>query len=451
MLCKLTQNITQDCSLSNGFEPFVYVYNISDINSFVFGDDNRYNDTGKIDTIVTSEPFLKIDAAEVLFNEEIDEETGKYIQTLTLNMNYSTDLEIILNNARNSRYLVCFKRQGNDDFMSIGYKSGSSLSFAVEDGGNYVITFTNESEYPSLVVDSTNFDLENKYFTPVFKPLYNIFTCELVDGQKTGYKIASYVVKVNSAGQALDLNNQLCSVTGKKQDAYRYVEVVSAGDYRIIDTYDSTAMFEGIPVKVFSYTDCPIEASGTITLDKQVIWLNTDTSTASLTITTDNKWEIEDLSPILNVSQQNGDGNATISVMRTSTGGDVSLKVRNMATYEVVECVVHINLIKLNKTTYTFSNTTRQALIPVVVEGGNADYTIAVNAPYLETIKEPINQRINLIFMRETSDGKARTWTMTLTHSDDPNEIRRIVINKLGDDANPQWTLVREYCENINS
>lgn len=431
-----------------GYEPFVYLFNVDDIDSYVFADDNRFNDNGKIDTIVTSEPFFRIDAADATFSEEINDENNKYEQLLTINLKYSEDLEILLHNARNSRYLACFKKMGRENFNSIGYKYGASLGFSVQDGGNYTLTFSDTSEYPSLIVDASNFDLENKYFTPIFSPKYDIFTCEQTEGKNNGYKTASFVVKTNSAGQALDINNQLCSVTGKKQVAYKFEDIQTDQNYYVIDTYDSTASFDGKPVKIYSYEDCPIDAQGTITVNKETIYLNSTTTTSNIAITTIYKWQVIELPSILNISQQSGDGDATITVISTNVGGDVVLKIQNVATYEIVEIAVHINIIRIERSSYTFSNSTRQTLIPVYCEGGLATYEVAVNQPYLTVIQE--TDRVNLLFSK-AGDGVARTWTMTFTHNSDPNEVKRIAINVLGSDANPTWTLMTQYCENITS
>lgn len=452
MLCKLNQDIISDsgCELSSGIGEDIYVYNFSDIEAFIFDGDNRHEDSNKIDTVSTNEPFYYLESSSAEYSEEIDEDTGKFIQRLTVMTKFSPDLENILSNARNTKYFVCFEVNDDERWMSIGYKTGATLSYTVEltdDSQIYTIIFSLESEYSAMEVDNSNFDLANKYFTPIFEPLYDVYVCETIEGENTGYKIASYVPKTNSAGQPLDINNQLCSYSGLQQVAYKHEDVVSSGGYYIIGTYDDTGVFEDKPVKSFDNNACPIGAIGTISVSPNEIFLNSTTTFQSVDITCDNQWQTVELPPIVNLSNQSGSGDASVIVMSTNVGGDVKIKFKNIVSYEQVALDVHINLIKTERNSYVFPNGQRAFVIPVTCEGGLGTYTLTANAPYLTMVIQDDNS-IFCSPMHYTETNEQR-WTLTLTHNSDPNEVKNISVTILGSDSNPQWQLVRKYCETV--
>lgn len=452
MNCKLTQNIisASDCEMRGGIEEDILIYNIGDINTYVFEDDNRHSDKNYIETIVTGEPFYQLEASMAEFSEEIDEETGKYIQTLTVTTRFSPDLENILSNARNTKYFVCFRQDGDDNYISIGYNTGASMQYSVEltdDSQIYTIVFTLESNYSVMQVDASNFDLSEKYFTPIYTPLYSIHICEQESGNNNGYLIASYVVKTTTNNRPLDVNNQLCDYSGLPQCAYKYEEVVSSGGYYILGTYDDSAIFDGKNVRIFDATICPIGALGTITVSPDEIFLNSTTTYEDVAITCVNQWQAVDIPPKINLSHQSGSGDATVTIMSTNVGGDEKVKFKNIVTYEQVAVDIHINLIKLDRNSYVFPNGQRAFVIPVTCEGGLATYTLSVNNPYLTTVI----QNDNSIFCNPShyTDQNEQRWTLTLTHNSDPNEVKNISVVILGSDANPQWQLVRSYCETI--
>lgn len=452
MLCKLNQDIISDsaCDMRSGIEEDLFIYNIGDIDTFVFENDNRHSDNNFIDTVVTGEPFYQLEASSAEYSEEIDEDTGKFIQRLSVMTNFSSELENILSNARNTKYFVCFRQDGDEDYLSIGYKTGATLSYTVEltdDSQIYTIIFSMESEYSAMIVDASNFDLSEKYFTPIFNPLYNIHICETVEGDNNGYLIASYVPKTNTANQPLDVNNQLCSYSGLPQAAYKHEDVVSSGGYYILGTYDDTGVFDGQPVRIFEPVACPIGAIGTISVSPNEIFLNSTTTFQSVDITCDNQWQTVELPPIVNLSNQSGSGDASVIVMSTNVGGDVKIKFKNIVSYEQVALDVHINLIKTERNSYVFPNGQRAFVIPVTCEGGLGTYTLTANAPYLTMVIQDDNSIFcSPMHYTETSEQR---WTLTLTHNSDPNEVKNISVTILGSDSNPQWQLVRKYCETV--
>lgn len=460
--CKLSRNISlnpngefnEDCGSTElvygGISERIYVYNIDDVENLMFEDDMRFDNNLIIDTIITSQPYYFIDCTNVSYNEATNGK--KHAHTLTLTVgNTQSITEDTLNEAVHHRYLVAFKPKSAELYRVFGWKEGAGMAYNMDidsETNAYTITLSDESEYALMSCLPDNFKLADKVFTSIFKPLYDVSYCEVgSNNQRTGYCIASYVVKVNSAGQALDSDNKLCSYSGNPQDAYKY-QGLSDGDYHILGTYTDTAVFDGVPVKIFDVERCPIDAHGTISVSSSTIKLNSTTTTQEcITLSSDNAWEmVENLSTASVTPTSGSSGNTTVCFYSNGMGCDSSkVRFRNRTTYEIVEVNVEVNIIKVNEE-YTYLNGTTEFDITPIVEPSGSDYTYSIDQSGLTITKQSDG---TLHFVVNSPSSEYQTYTLTLTHSEDAREKKYVAINLLGSNTNPVWRMMAQYCEDI--
>lgn len=468
--CRLTRNIsvTQDGSSSceandlavGGIMERFYIFNIDDIQGLKFLNDERSDDSLYIDTINTSQPYYYVDAASVTYNETQEGDT--YTHTLTATVNsVNPIIQDIISDAAPGKYLVCFRPKGSTDYRCFGWKEGAELShtFDIDESSNsYTLTFSDESEFPLFTVKADNFDLANKQFDPIWQPLYDVTYCELDEhGMQTGWCLARYVVKTNTAGQALDEDNKLCEYSGKLQDAYKLQGVVD-GNYHIIGTYGQDAVFEGKPVRIFDPVLCLIETSGTISFSEDTVRLNSTTrQTASVNLTSNSAWAIVSEAPeYCTVAPSEGEGNAVMNFYYSRWGGDDVVKVRNLNSYEETTINVH-NRTLITYDNLEFENGTTNFSVYCKAYGGSENYTWQVDAEGL-SITEAYNTEGDtpvLVALDCTvidpSVTSERQWTFTFTHADDNEEVKTCTVTIFGVDQNPYWRLLSKVCEETSS
>ena len=466
--CKLTRSIsvTQNeaeasCAnnelMSGGIEDKFYLFNIDDIQGLKFLNDDRSDESLYVDTIITAQPYYFVQGSSVTYNETQDGTV--YTHTLTANVNnISNIVQDILSDAAPGKYLVCFRPKGSTDWRLFGWKLGATMTHALnisESESNYVITLEDSSEFPLFEVKADNFDLKDKQFEPHWKPLFLEIYCELDgNGKQTGWITAPYVVKVNSAGEALDASNKLCQYSGQPQDAYKLVGQQD-GNYHIVGTYQSDATFEGQPVRVFNPELCLPEDEGTISFAENVVRLNSTTRmTASVQLTSNAAWAmVSDAPEYCTMSPNSGDGNAVLSFYYGRYGGDDEITVRNLNSYEETSITVH-NRTVICGAGEEFPYGTEQ--FNIYAYGGTEGYTIQVDNPGL-----------TLSPVYDTSDGvqrlvgydavvndptvtTTRSWTFTFTHADDNEEVKTATYTILAMDTTPYWRLMSQYCEENN-
>lgn len=281
----------------------------------------RFDENLIIETIITDSSYFKIDGSSIDYKETFTT-NNKHQHTLSLSLNnIHPSLESTLFDAKNGRYIVCFRSKGQDNYRMFGWREGAQMSIELginESSTGYTVKFTYESIYPLFQVLSDNFKLEDKFYTAIWQPLYNISYCELSGGDRIGYAVAQFVVKINQAGQALDRNDQLCSVTGLPQVAYKLNGTSGTGGYEIIGTYSESGVFDGKPVRVYDETLCPPNALGTITVSPTSIKLNTNNSTVAYTVTSSNAWSLKETPTLVSVLPNSGTGNGSGLIIRNN-------------------------------------------------------------------------------------------------------------------------------------
>ena len=461
--CRLTKNISlnqlnesgsqSNCNSTDismgvgGIRTPIYVYNIDEVENLKFENDNRADDSLVVDTIITDAAFYSIDFSSASYEESYED--GKWTHSLQLELNNITSLfEDLLSDSVNGRFLVAFRPNGSEDYRMFGWKAGATLDYGMsigEDSQGYTVTLEDASEYPLFTVYSDNFNTRDKVYTPTFKPLYSVAYCEQTNGVNNGYAVAMYVVKVNSAGQALDEDNKLCQWSGKKQDAYKLNTVTSDGGYNILGTYASDATFEGLPVRVYDLDICPTDVSGTITINGSTaatVNLNSTTVSTAVTIVRDNSWTMLTNPTYVTVTPSNGsDGTSTLTVYHNGVGGVDTIVFQNRKTKERVTLTVNVNLIKINSS-YTFPYGTTEFILTPTVQGVSSGYTYTVS-PSLSVTKDANGY---LVCSPSVSTNE-QNFTFTLRHVNDNNEVKTVTVKVLGNNVNPSWQVLSSFCE----
>ena len=459
--CRLNRNITlsqpgesgDTCNSSDisigvgGISSPVLVYNISDVESLKFKDDNRADDSLVVDTINSVGQFYKIDFTSAEYTEEF--ENSKWTHTLTLNISNITSLfEDLLSDGVNGRYLVCFRPNGSEDYRMFGWKYGASLVYSMtvnSDSLGYTVTLSDVSEYPLFTVYKDNFGSKDKVYSPIFKPLYSTYFCEQENGRHTGYLIAMYVVKVNAAGQPLDRNNKLCQWSGLKQDAYKHQSIASDADYNIIGTYASNASFDGRPVRILDYERCTADVDDSIFINNkknETIGLNSTTTSTTFVINSTESWSLLSTPTNCTITPINGaSGSTTCTVMHYGVGGTDVVYFQNTVTRETVELTININIIRINSN-YTYPYGTTEFILTPTVQGGSGHYAYSVS-PSLPVTKDGNGYLVCTPSVSTTEQN----FTFTLTHSDDVNETKTVSVKILGNNTDPSWQVLSSFCE----
>lgn len=463
--CKFNRNITlgsgsDGCGSTEtalgGIQERFYIYNIQDIEGFEYLHDNRADDTLIISTIITGEPYYYVDASSITYNETQDGDIYEHVLTATV-ANFQPLTQDILSDAVRGRFLVCFKPYGSDYFRVFGWKEGATMTHTGdldESNSSYTITFTDSSNYPLMSADKDNFSLADKQFRPIFVPLYDVSYCELDEhGMQTGWCLAQYVVKVNSAGQALDVNNQLCEYSHLPQDAYK-LEGVADGGYHILGTYTEDAVFDGKPVRIYDIVLCQPEGTDSISCDPLLIRLNSTTRlTANATLTSNDVWQmVSDAPEYCTMSPTYGNGNAVLTFYHGRYGGDDTITVQNLNSYQQVDITVQ-NRIVICMNDSEFENGIMNFTVFARAYGGSNSYHWTVNNQGL-TITEaydssdgtPVLTALDCA-VNQTDVEEQRSWTFTFIHDDDNEEVKTCTVTILGQNSEPYWRLTTRFCE----
>lgn len=455
--CKLLKDITLasaigeqgSCSMGStvmsaaGIRDGLYVYNIEDIKNLVFEDDSRPDNNLVIDTIVTTEPYYTIGATSLSYSESYSD--GKWTHQLQGTLgNILTEYEDILGDSVNGKYLVAFKPNGEDKYRVFGWKHGATLNYSTNissDNTTYSITFEDDSEYPLFGCYSDNFRLDNKVYTPTWKGVISNEYCDISNGKNTGYLKIGYVVKVNSAGSSLDINNMLCQYSSLPQVAYK-LEGMDDNGYQIIGTYNETQTIHGVTIYQKNTSVCPLNDSNTISVSTGTIKLNSTTSLSqSLTLTSDAPWTAT-LPKYCTLNIRNGNAGTYTITFTGGEGGKETITFKNIATGEKVYVNVDNNIIKV-QSTETYPNDTKNVVIPTIVKGESSDYTISSSIG-----KSSINADGSFTISNIPTSQNQIDIDVVLTHSNDSNEKKNVKITIIGNDATKaKWNIISQFCE----
>lgn len=464
--CRLNRNIevgaregeqeTNSCynlSLaSGGIRPFVHIFNIDDVQNLIFSEDNRYDDELFIETIVTSQPYYTIYGTSLTYNETQNKDVHTHELTIQIgNIDYT--LEDIINDATNGKFLVCFLPNGDTYYRVFGWNKGATLSYTLnvsEDVSQYSITLNDESEFALMACDPSNFNIKNKVYDPIFKPLYEIPQCQKNSKEENnGFLLASYVVKVNSAGQALDSDNKLCEYSHKKQDAYK-LSGLSDGNYHILGSYGETAEFDGKPIKIYDTKLCPKASEGSIFFlndIKNIVlgenWDEGNIPTSSVTLYSENPWELYSTPSNVNVTPISGlSGNTTVIFKAQGSTTNETVLFKNVVTEEVIgiDCKVYYplptaRLVSMNDKTNNAS---------VVVNEENAISYSAKTSSYLSSSRS--GDEFTISVTNRPSSTLAIDDYLTVYATAYPSMKLYIDVNLQGYSNAANWYVLESYC-----
>ena len=437
--CKLNRDIAlgsghDACMLTDinaGVLDGLYVFNIDDVQNLVFSGDSRPDESLYVDTIVTSQPFYRIDTTSISYTEEYNDHN--YTHNLTTSIkSVRNEIEEILESALHGKYIVAFKVVGENNYRLIGWKEGLSLDEQLaisKDNNAYTLTFNGVTSYPSMQCDKSNFDLVNKVFEPMFEPMFKagMVTCS------DGWAVANYVVKVNAAGQALDTNNKLVQYSGLPQDAYK-LEDVTDGGYNIIGTYTSTDSIEGKAVKTYDTSLCNVYC--TINVSPNSINFTSTVTSNTITLNSSNDWELDTYPSYVTMSKTYGDINSqTIYVYSNGYCGSETLTFKNKVGGCTAYLNINVNILGIGDTYYYPNRTSEVTLSPTSCcdySGTTSEGTFTVNSDGSFTVSN--------ISGRDTQ----KTVTVTLSCGEETKEVSLVIygINKTrGNKA------ITEYCE----
>ena len=368
--CKLYRDISvgtgmggDGCNLVEmnvGIADGLYVFNIDDIDSLVFENDSRADTSLFIETINTSQPYYRIDATNISYEMNYEDESYSHKLTASIK-SVRTSIEEILDDAVHGRYAVAFKVVGEENYKFIGWKEGISLDEVLNissENNGFTLTFSGTTTYPQMEADKDNFNIANKVFEPIFEPLFEAGKV-VCDG---GWAIAMYAVKVNAAGQALDRDNKLVQYSGKKQDAYKLASA-SDGNYNILGTYDNTASYNGKSVRMYDTSLCNVQC--TLSISPSTLNFNSITTSSTISITSNGDWQLISSPSTVSLSMaQGGVNDQTVWVYADGGCGTEILTFKNKIGC-TADLTVNTNTIKIDSPIYYPNRTTTMSLSPI--------------------------------------------------------------------------------------
>jgi hypothetical protein len=438
--CKLNRDIALGSNLGDGCMSIsinvgvadgLYIYNLEDVKGLVFSGDTRPDKSLFIDTIITNQPFYRVDATNIQYTEEYDDHS--YTHTLTAYIkSVSREIEEILEAAVHGKYLVAFEVVGEEHYRLVGWKEGLALDEELnisKENNSYTLTFRGVTTFPEMEADKSNFDLANKVFEPTFEPLFEAgkVTCS------NGWAVANYVVKVNAAGQALDEDNKLVQYSGKRQDAYK-LQGVSDGDYHIIGTYTETDYIEGKAVRIFDTTLCNIACS--ISVSPNTVNFNSSRTTSAITINSSDEWELVTYPSTVTLSRTYGGVNdQTVYVYSNGYCGNETLTFKNKKGGCTATLGISVNVIKIGSVFYYPNRTSSVTLSPITCcnyTGSTSEGTFTKNSDGSFTVSG--------ISGRDAE----KSITVTLGCNGETKTVTLIIY---GIDTTPGRRVISEYCE----
>lgn len=453
--CRITQNIHKSCDTHNsGIFDKIYLYDFDYIKSLTFSNDTRLDGGKGVSVINSTKDYFVWDVSDGEYTEELDGDT--YTHEVTFNIHKTQAIEDILSDAKNSYFLVCFRLKSENVYRMVGWELGAKLTYSLtvgEDGNYYTVTFSDEGTYPAFEVSSSNFDYKHKTYTPLYVPNFDFSYCETDSSHNmTGYRIAQYVTKQNTAGEALDENNRLCEYSGKKQCAYR-LSSVSDSDFQIVGTYETNATFNGQNVRVYDLDGCNGSSSGSIVVSPTELTLSVHSNpTGTVTISTSDRWFITNNVVFATASPMSGKGDATVAI---SWNGVKNKEWQNIIIHDTdtnVQKLVNIYMYGINiegDDTISYQKPTAIYDVPCFGSSYGWDYSVTSSSSTMDyTVEENDSASLKVTINDTTTiPPSGAKLTITVWCTNYPSEKVSKTITITSDETNPNWVLVSSYCE----
>lgn len=340
MSYKLTKNLTVQPHYNIGGISHIWLLNINDFEAYKFAEDKLYNGV-LIEHIFASSDFLELDAVSgTNFTESKKDKV--YTQKLTsLLHSLSYDMQSQLMNIQSQKFLIVFRSlQGK--YHTFASDGGASISYSqqtgeTKDNAGYTITIEKDSVYPLFELQHFSSSESN----PVFVKHFTGNFCQMKQGKNTGFRVASYLVKQTQSGKAVDVNNNLCSVSKLKQailllDGFPNPDTTK---YDVERTYSADTQYIDDEVIVkYDPTNCPlINRDNSISIVPYQIMFDQRISEANLVLLSSNQWQLTNPSDVLTCNIQKGKaGESNIKLTKSKSEGKGTLIFKNLITGQTV-------------------------------------------------------------------------------------------------------------------
>lgn len=442
MDCKLNKDLTGDCKYSISGIHSLWVLNIDDFQVYEFRDDKLYSEI-YIDNIYTKGRWYELQTIdESKFTEKFA--NGGYTQELTTYISkFDSEIQAEILKTNKKKFLVLF-RTNEGRYFVFGSDGGVPLTYTAETGSKgssigYSVTLSKNSQFPLFEVNPdymVNGGGAKFQYLPVFEPIY----CELnASNKNTGYQVATYAVKQTiDKGEALDINGDLCSISGKKQ-AIMILQGKSNPDsskYESEGTFTPDSVLKGgNVVKKLNYMECRPEITGSITATPNLIILTRNVRTKNVTINSQHDWKLIQASDKATCNtNEGGAGSYTVRFDRNTNYGNGTFKFKNTYTQEEIDVKVQ-NLILQStgidvigeQVTPTSNGVICSAAgcsirLSIMCAGGAGTYSLSTNISHSNFVTYTANTNSFEIRVSESDIEEEKTAVFTLTHDTSSDE-----------------------------
>ena len=442
MDCKLNKDLIGSCNYSVAGINKLWVLNIDDFQVYEFKNDGLYSEV-YVENIYIKGKWYEVQTVDdSKFTEKFT--AGGYAQELnTYVAQFDSDIQSEILKTNKRKFLVLF-RTNEGKYFVFGSDGGVPLSYNAETGTKgssigYSVIFSKSSQFPLFEVNPDYMinGVGAKFqYVPVFTPIY----CQLNDSAKnTGYQIATYAVKeTTDKGEALDVDGNLCSVSGKKQavvilegksnpDSSKYV---SEGTF----TPDSV-LKGGNVVKKLNYMECRPLITGSITANPNLITLTRKATSKNVTIYSQHDWRMIQASDKATCNlNEGGAGDSIAKFDRTYNFGNGTYKFKNTYTQEEID--VNIQNLTLQQggimITEGIINPTSNGVnvgadggrlsVKITCSGGTGTYSVSTNISHSDFVTYTANTNSFEIRVLESGVEEVKTAVFTLTHDNSTDE-----------------------------
>lgn len=287
------------CRIGSKLKPCEYTpqgisaIKLLDTNDFVsleFKEDGLYSNN-LITKIRRKGGFVEIESP-ITAKYTLTRQNGRYTHTLETfleDLSY-TNLadQDLASKAR--KYVVLFRTNVGKWFL-FGYDPGASFSFSsqTEESTGSLIKLAESSEFPLFGVDANALTDLKPLATYEPSPV-NSF-CVQSNGGNTGILQYRYMLKVSTSGEPLDLNGELCGISGQSQ-AYLLLE-----GYPLLNGYDLEGYFKqgasisGVQSFGFNPQICPIKINNSLYISDVQVFIEVG-GTKTVNLTSTSPWKV---------------------------------------------------------------------------------------------------------------------------------------------------------------
>lgn len=442
MDCKLNKDLIGSCNYSVAGINKLWVLNIDDFQVYEFKNDGLYSEV-YVENIYIKGKWYEVQTVDdSKFTEKFT--AGGYAQELnTYVAQFDSDIQSEILKTNKRKFLVLF-RTNEGKYFVFGSDGGVPLSYNAETGTKgssigYSVSFSKSSQFPLFEVNPdymVNGGGAKFQYVPVFAPIY----CELnASSKNTGYQIATYAVKeTTDKGEALDVDGNLCAVSGKKQaivilqgksnpDSNKYV---SEGTF----TPDSV-LKGGNVVKKLNYMECRPLITGSITANPNLITLTRKTTSKNVEIYSQHDWKVIQASDKATCNLiEGGAGDSIAKFDRTYNFGNGTYKFKNTYTQEEIDVNIQnliltstgVNIIGGMATpTSGGVNVTADGCtisLSLRVAGGTGTYSVSTNISHSNFVTYTAKTNSFEINVSESDIEEVKTAIFTLSHDNSIDE-----------------------------